>query len=56
MDDDMTEQVLDILLKNSTLKRKVQPIIIGWVCFNIIIICLLLFIIFLIHNHKIVHP
>jgi hypothetical protein len=46
MDDDMTEQVLDMLLKNSTLKRKVQPILIGWVCFNIIILCLLLFIIY----------
>ena len=40
--DDVTEQVLDMVIKNTTLKRRVQPIILGWVCFNILILCLLI--------------
>ena len=49
MDDDFTNQAIDMIFENKTINRKVKPIIFGSVAFNLVILFLLLFIIFKIH-------
>ena len=49
-EDEFTNQALELILQNTTLRRKVQPILLGGVVFNFIILVLLLFIIWRLRN------
>ena len=49
MDDDFTNQAIDMIFDNKTIKRKVRPILFGGVAFNLLILFLLVFLLFRVH-------
>ena len=46
LDDDLTNQALELLFENKTMKKKVTPVLFGGLCFNFILLILLIFIAF----------
>jgi hypothetical protein len=45
-EESLTKQVLNIVLENNALRDTVFPYMVGWMCFNVLIMCLLLYITF----------
>ena len=50
MIDDLTNEILDTLLSNEKIKEKLYPIVYGVVAFNVLVLILIIYIIFLLKS------